>query len=184
MDRKSDSFLQLPIAVVGRIDVGRLVREMEGLEAFLQQAVIREPGTSVKLPKTSKLLDDMIEINKLNVLHPADRVRLSDYLKMVYKQAPTIHMSFSADPSVLFQQRLMTWLRQEIHPMVLVQLGLQPNIGAGCVMRTTNKYFDMSLRSRFSDSRELLMAALQGVTTEPAPATPATPTVAVPGAVT
>jgi F0F1-type ATP synthase delta subunit len=59
--------------------------------------------------------------------------------------------------------------------MVLVQIGLQPNLGAGCVVRTTNKYFDMSLRTKFFDSRDKLRAVLKAPAAEPAPAQTATP---------
>lgn len=176
MDRSSDAFFQLPVNAIGRIDIGRLVREMDALDNFMAQAAIREPGTALKMPKTSKLLDDIIQINRLNVLLEPDRQRLALFLKTVYKDAPIMHMSFSADPSAMFMQRLMTWIRQEIHPLVLVQIGLQPNIGAGCVIRTNNKYFDMSLRSRFMESRDLLAVALNGqVQPTKQPASPVAP---------
>ena len=64
-------------------------------------------------------------------------------------------MSFSADPSVTFLTKLMTWLRQEIHPQVLLTVGLQPTIGAGCILRTTNRYFDFSLRQDFANKRTM-----------------------------
>jgi len=74
-------------------------------------------------------------------------------------------MSFNADPSPLFSQRLVTWLRQEIHPQVLVQTGLQPSLGAGCTLRTTNQFFDFSLREHFKQNRQLLVQKIAG--TEP-----------------
>lgn len=162
MDHNDSNFLRLPNAVIGRVDVGRLVREMEALDNFLSQAAIRQPGTAVKLPKTSRVLDETIQLNQLNVLRDDERKRLNDFLQAVYKEAPMVHISFSADPSSFFMQRLMAWLRQEIHPLVLVQVGLQPNLGAGCVIRTDNRYFDFSLRNRFTEKRDLLMVKLRG----------------------
>ncbi len=179
MDHKTDSYLQLPIMVIGRIDVGRLLREIEALNNFMAAAAIREPGTSIKPPKTSRLFDEIIEINSLNVLLETDRARLLDFLQTVYKEAPLMHISFGADPSPLFMQRLMTWMRQNIHTLVLVQIGLQPNIGAGCVIRTNNKYFDLSLRTRFLESRDKLAVALRG---ESKPDVPETSVTAVPTA--
>lgn len=158
----NDSFLILPLGVISRVDIGRLLREVELLTGFLQQAAIRQPGTSIKLPKTSRMLDEIIQVNQLNVLIEADCARLKSFLESVKKQAPVMHMSFSADPSPLFSQRLVEYLRKEIHPLVLVQVGLQPNIGAGCVVRTTNHYFDFSLRQRFTNNRELLAMKLKG----------------------
>lgn len=170
--------LTLPVQVASRVDVGRLLREVEALDNFLSQSAIREPGTPVKLPKTSRLLDEFIMGNKLNALHAADRKRMRDFLANVRTKAPVLHMSFSADPSPSFIQKLMTWLRQEIHPMVLLQVGLQPNIGAGAVLRTTNKHFDFSLRQRFKKERDNLVARLDTIAEKPGPAvsTPAATT--------
>lgn len=162
MDRSTQQYYILPVAVVGRVDVGRLVRELEAVDNFLNQAAIRQPGTAVQLPKTSRLLDEILLMNKVNTFQELERRRLADFLRNVYEKAPTLHMSFSADPSPLFMQRLMTWLRREIHPLVLVQVGLQPNIGAGCVVRTDNKHFDFSLRNRFGERRDMLMQVLRG----------------------
>ena len=64
----------------------------------------------------------------------------------------------------MFQQKLITWIRQQIHPYTLLQVGLHPSIGAGCIVRTTNKFFDFSLRHRFSDQRMLLISKLRGDT--------------------
>lgn len=160
----NQEILILPLGVVSKVDVGRLVREGEALNDFLNQAAIRTPGTPMQLPKTSKLLDETINANKLNVLQEADRARLIAFIHEVKAKAPIIHISFSADPSPLFLQRLMTWLRAEIHPLVLLQVGLQPNMGAGCVLRTTNQYFDFSLRNRFAERSDVLAAKIRSAT--------------------
>lgn len=155
-------FLALPNSVIGRVDVGRLLREAEALDNFLNQAAVRQPGTVMSIPKISKLLDETIMNNRINVLVEAERNRLLHFLMEVYGRAPLLHISFSSDPSPAFMMKLITWLRQEIHPLVLVQVGLQPNMGAGCVLRTTNKYFDFSLRQRFAQKRDILSQRLRG----------------------
>ncbi len=111
------------------------------------------------------MLDELLQNNKINALVEVDRKRLLNFLMTVRAKAPIIHMSFSADPSPAFTQKLITWLRENVHPLVLLQVGLQPNIGAGCIVRTTNKYFDLSLRQHFANQQELLMVKLHGVTT-------------------
>lgn len=161
---KTDAYLILPVSAVGRIDVGRLLREVESLDSFLAQAEVRQPGTAVKMPRTTKVLDDMLQMNNLNFLLPEDRTRLLHFLMEVYGKAPVIHISFSADPSPQFLLKLVTWLRQEIHPLLLLQVGMQPNMGAGCIVRTTNKYFDFSLRQRFYERRMILAHRLKGFT--------------------
>lgn len=165
----AEKTLQLPVSVVSRVDVGRLLREVEAIDSFLKQSELREPGTPVKLPKTSRLFDEVVQINKVNVLHEDERLQLHHFLQDVKSKAPTLHMSFSADPAPAFTQRLITWLRAEIHPVVLLQVGLQPNIGAGCVVRTTNKYFDFSLRSRMKSKGDVLAQLMKtNVTAKPA----------------
>lgn len=162
MDR-NEKTLTLPVSIVSRVDISRILREVEVLNDFLDQSKLRQPGEPTKLPRTSRLLDEVVEVNGINVLNQEERERLHSFLKEVKDRAPAMHMSFSADPSPLFIKRLVTWLRDEIHPMVLIQIGLQPNIGAGCVVRTTNKYFDLSLRSRLSDSRDILLQKMKGI---------------------
>jgi hypothetical protein len=156
----NDTSLVLPVTVSSRSDVGRLLRDVEALDDFMHQTTIRSPGTSLKLPKSSRLLDELSSSNQLNMLRAEDRQRIKIFLTVVKAKAPVLHMSFSADPSPLFLERLMTYVRREIHPLALVHTGLQPTIGAGCILRTTNKYFDFSLRQRFLAQRELLLEKL------------------------
>jgi hypothetical protein len=157
--------LLLPVSVVGPTDVVRLVRELEALDDVMLQMELREAGTpAAKLPKTSKLLDQMAHENGLNLLTKEDRTGLRLYLEDIRKHAPVMNISFSSDPSASFLDRLMSWLRQEIHPSVLLTIGLQPNIGAGCIVRTTNKQFDFSLRQDFANKRELLLKRIAGET--------------------
>lgn len=153
MVRSQKSMMVLPSSVVSRIDVGRLQREVEALDEFLTQMKLRTGGKAVKMPRTTRFLDETTEVNKINLLLKEDRRRLLAFLTAVKVKAPVMHMSFSSDPSPLFMQKLITWLRGEIHPLVLIQIGLQPNVGAGAVVRTTNAFFDFSLRHRFSEKR-------------------------------
>lgn len=152
--------LILPISITSRVDVGRLLREVGTLEDFLQQAAIRNPGASAKLPKTSRLCDEFVTLNGLNTLHESDRRRMQEFLNELKTHAPLIHASFGVDPSPVFLQRFVEWIRKEIHPYALIRVGLQPNIGAGCVIRTTNKQFDFSIRQHFKRQRPLLLASL------------------------
>lgn len=154
--------LQLPVSIVGLIDVGRVLREVEHLEGVMQSQAIRSEGHAVAgSPQVSQLLDETIQLNRLDMTNHAHRQQLHAFLLDVKKSAPKVHMSFSANPSTRFIAELTTWLRKNIHPLVLVAIGLQPGIGAGCVLRTTNKYFDMSLSKSFGDSRAILMKYLR-----------------------
>lgn len=155
--------LVLPLQVTGLVDVGRLLRELEMLDNALLQLGLRKGDEEVKMPKTSRLMDHLIAENHLNLLQQVDRDKLKKFLETVRQHSPIIHMSFSADPNPAFNEKIMAYLRSEIHPLVLVTIGLQPNIGAGCVMQTTNKFFDMSLKKDFEGKRELLLSSIHGV---------------------
>jgi hypothetical protein len=150
----------LPVLVSSPVDIGRLIREVETIDESLQQLALRKGGTEVKMPKTTQLMDQLIALNKLNLLLPEDRNLLHQFLIYIKEKAPVLHVSFSADPNTAFIEKLMAWLRREINPLVLMTIGLQPNIGAGCVIRSTNKYFDLSLKQDFASKTDLLRAAL------------------------
>lgn len=159
---KAENRIELPFSAVTRADIGRLLRETESVDNFLRQAAIRQPGTTVKLPRTSRLYDEIIAANKLNMLQESDRQNLYTSLQQIYKESPVLHMSFGTDPSPIFLQKLIRWIRQNIHPQALLQIGLVPNIGAGCVVRTNNKFYNFSLRERFTEARPMLISKLQG----------------------
>jgi F0F1-type ATP synthase delta subunit len=159
-----DLGVQLPPIVVGKSDLTRLRRELESLEEYLHQAALRkESPETLKLPKTSRLLDEFTQLNKFNLLHRADHERAKMLLEQTATKAPQLHVSFSVEPSSAFMAKLVTWMRQNIHPQALVQVGLQPSIAAGCIVRTANKQFDLSLRQSFENHKGLLTEQLRSV---------------------
>ncbi len=170
----------LPISVASPVDLGRLIRELEAIDNTLSQSAIRTGAESTELPKLSELLAQTVELNKLDLLQAGQRTLLLQFLMSIRERAPRLHMSFSADPSPQFSAKLTSWLREQVHPLVLLTFGLQPNIGAGCVVRTTNKYFDFSLGASLTKNRSLVMESLREAIGQPpavAVASPAGPAV-------
>ena len=155
------SQIQLPVQVIGPVDVNRLIREVEGLNDFMMQSAIRMPGSSMKLPRTSRLFDEFIAVNHFNMLQTADRRAAATFLQSIKQQAPVIHMSFASDPTAAFTVKIVMWLRANIHPYLLIQIGLEPRIAAGCIVRTPNKQFDFSLRRHFIAQRDQLINVLK-----------------------
>jgi F0F1-type ATP synthase delta subunit len=151
----------LPLQVISPVDVGRLLRELEKLDEALRQQQLRAAVAQPVVMTATKLLNITAASNKIDLLDTAQRTVLKQFLTAVRSQAPVLHMSFSTDPSPVFLNRLITWLRLEIHPLILLTVGLQPTIGAGCILRTTNHQFDFSLRKHFQDRYDLLASALQ-----------------------
>lgn len=151
--------LQLPLLVSSLVDIGRLKRELEVIDNVMLQSKLRESG-QVALPKPSHLMEQTVQLNKLNLAEETHRKVLDQFLELIRKKAPTIHMSFSADPPQSFIEQIMAWLRREIHPQILLTIGMQPNIGAGAIVRTANKQFDFSLRKDFESKRDILAKSL------------------------
>jgi hypothetical protein len=172
-DPQAENNLQLPVPVFGIVEVRRLKRELEALEEYMLQGNIREPGKQTSLPRVSRLLEALATDNGRNLLQPTHRQELKTFLEDTEHSAPTIHISFASDPSSAFTGRLVKWLRANIHPVILLQTGLQPTIAAGCVVRTANHSFDFSLRQRFTGQRALLLQALEAQAPVVAPSAPA-----------
>ncbi|HEV7454798.1 MAG TPA: hypothetical protein VGO07_06080 [Candidatus Saccharimonadales bacterium] len=160
-EQAAESKLRLPALVFGRVEVRRLKRELETLNEFVSQAEIREPGKQPPIPRVSRLLEALATDNGLQLLQAAHRAQLRQFLTVVEKDAPNIHISFAIDPSAAFTSKMVNWMRANVHPFALLEVGLQPTIAAGCIIRTNNKVFDFSLREHFADAEGLLMKALE-----------------------
>jgi len=159
----------LPTLMSSPADVARVRRELEALDNYLQTQRLREPGVPMpRLPKLSRNLDELAQTNQLNLLHRTVRQELGQYLDYLRTQAPVIHISFASDPSSASLQKIVVWLRQNIGQDVLVRVGLQPGIVAGCTVRTTNRYFDFSLRKHLEGQHAFLLDALTPRADEPA----------------
>lgn len=173
-ERETKQELKLPVLVFGVAEVRRLKRELEALEDFVRASEIREPGKQAALPRVSRLLDALATDNSRNLLQEEDRKEMYQFLAGIESKAPTIHVSFASDPSSSFVAKLVTWLRGNIDPSILLQIGLQPTIAAGCVVRTPNKQFDLSLRQNLTEQRGKLIEALDAISKTEAPKVPAT----------
>jgi hypothetical protein len=149
----------LPLSIVEPIDIGRLLREVNKLDDSLHQDSLR--GTKPAKVQISEKLAELTKANSLEITEASDRKQLLSFLEELKTKAPVMHISFASEPSDKFKAGLITWLRTEIHPMVLVIVGLEPNIGAGCTVRTNNKYFNLSLSERLKKNRVLLVSGIK-----------------------
>lgn len=148
------------VATIG--DVGRMQRELAEVDNFLGQANVRQPGAPTVLPKTSQIFTELVASNTLNLLVQKDRDELASFLQALRMNAPVVHMSFSSEPSPLFGQKMVTWIRKNLHLYGLLQIGLVPGMGMGAMVRTTNKIYNFGLKDRFIQKKPLLMEAIRG----------------------
>ncbi len=153
--------LKLPVGVVGPGDMRKLKRELETLEDTLQQMRLRTNAPVAKLPRSSRVLEEFAATNRLNLLLPDDRQRMAAYVAQTIKSAPVLHISFAAEASRKFTTEIVLWLRSNLQADILLDIGLEPNIAAGCIVRTPSKQYDFSLRARFADHADLLAEKLR-----------------------
>lgn len=153
----------LPNGLVSSIDLSRMVRELTALDESISQTSLRAPGEPTRLAATGATLEELAGANKVQLTDQKQRMQLLELLKGFQKHAPRIHMSLAAEPTAKFTEKIVIWMRKNIHPLVLLEIGLQPNIAAGCIVRTNNKMFDMSLRHCFTEKRSLLVEKIAEV---------------------
>jgi F0F1-type ATP synthase delta subunit len=132
------------------------MRELTALSDFFISSQARTPGTNVQPPRLSRSLDQLAQTNKINLLEDTQRRQLYKELNEVLGRAPLIHMSFASEASPKALDKVVAWLRSNIHPQTLLQVGLQPTIAAGCIVRTTNRVFDLSLRTHLREQEPYL----------------------------
>lgn len=171
--------IKLPERLVSSVDLSRTMRELKAVDDWLNQAALRGSGQAVTIPKTSTTLEELATLNGISLLDKAHREQLLAVLSAFSEHAPRIHMSFAVEPSAPFTRRMITWMRTSVNPVILLEIGLQPTLAAGCTVRTTNKLFDLSLRHRFTDSRLMLVESIAKSTVD-APKTPVVSATAAP----
>lgn len=147
----------LPESLYARSEVNRLLRELEAIEESVHAAKARPEEQ--KTP--SRLLQQIIDANVHDGVSPSYQ-ELTRVLTKLHDSAPVVQLSFATNPTSEFMARIVGWFRSEVHPYVMVQIGLQPSIAAGCVVRTPNQYFDLTMRKHFQEKRDVLVRQLKG----------------------
>jgi hypothetical protein len=154
--------LKIPSSLTSKSDIMRLQRELNSLNDFFAGSAARPAGAPQQPPKTTKLLDELSSANELNLLDAGHRKALTDELEWLVQNAPVVHFSFATEPTPRAVEPIVTWLRQNIHELCLVQTGVAPAIAAGCILRTPNKMFDMSMRVYLEKQSHLLNQLIAG----------------------
>ena len=152
---------KLPLGVVGKSELRRLAMELDRLDDYFVKAAAQKNDNQAAPPVTH-LLDEISKLNSVNLLEAGQRKKLGEALNEIIKQAPALSISFASEPSPQAVQRLLAWFRDNIHPQALLQIGLQPAIAAGCILRTPNKIFDLSISASLSRDITYLTRLING----------------------
>jgi len=152
--------LKLPIILASRQDITHVHRELRVFLDLVSQSILRHDNP-VQYPGISATLRALATENQVDLRNEAACKELLGRLEKLKNEAPTLHLSFPIDPSAEVMKKLIVWFRQEIDPRIVIQIGLQPTIAAGIVLRTPNHQFDFSLRQHLYRNREKLKEALE-----------------------
>lgn len=150
--------LVLPSSIISTFDVARVLSELEHLDDMLTTNRVRRHigSRSITMPPLSEQLSDVLEQNELTLSKSASRSALLRQFRTLKNQAPIIHMTFAVEADRESLGQIVQWLRQEVHPQVVIAVGLQPALVAGVYVRTTNRILDLSLRGALRNGRAIL----------------------------
>ncbi|HEX5395308.1 MAG TPA: hypothetical protein VFW52_03105 [Candidatus Saccharimonadales bacterium] len=154
--------IKIPTAIVGQTDINRVLREIGALDDFFLSASARTAGTNITPPRITYMLQQTARENGLNLMESAHRTELKQKLTEALKTAPVLHISFATEPPPRITDSILSWLRSNVHRHTMLVIGLQPTIAAGCVLRSSNKIFDMSLRAHLHKQEDYLVRLIQG----------------------
>lgn len=163
---KTATEFALPLSIVSKADVSRLVREVEQIDNELTTAAVRARAGSPAAPQPviSGQLKDFLELNKLQLaVSTQARTDLLKRLRALKDKAPVIHMTFASTVDGASLQQLVAWLRSSVHAQAVLEIGLQPALVGGVHIRTPNQIHDFSLRSKLEGQHELLVKQLEAL---------------------
>ena len=152
---------QIPTSIVTMQDIGRLQRELSAINDFFAASANRQAGQQASLPKTTADLENLSRKYGCNLLQQADRTRLGQELVRIRVQAVAIDISFAAIPSKPFLQKILAWFRANIDPNIVINVGHQPSIASGCIVRTAQNTYDLSFGRKLAQAKPTLVELLK-----------------------
>ena len=155
----------LPQSLISKLDVARLLSEVERIDNELTTASVRAKANAAQQPQPvlSSVLEEFLVQNQLTLVNPRDRTELIKQLRLLKDKVPVVHMTFAvpADPESL--QKIASWLRSSVHPQAVISVGLQPALVAGVYLRTPNRIHDLSVRAKIEGGHSILMKELESL---------------------
>lgn len=155
----------LPPSVVSKIDVSRLVNEVELIDNELTAAKVRSKlgSKAYAEPVMSEQLRDFLSDNKLTLEDGHERTTLIKQLRELKSKVPIIHMTFATTADHKSLSQLADWVRTSVHPQAVIAVGLQPALVGGVYIRTPNHVHDFTIRGRLEAQRHQLVEDLEAL---------------------
>jgi len=122
---------------------------IEDLDRYAAALERRDRGSKAALPELSTEASDLLGEIKGADSNRADVVRaLVVELQRHLEVAPKVAITLAAPPPRGLKAELVEWLRANTVPEAMVEFLVNPDIAGGMVVRTANKIFDFSFRSK------------------------------------
>lgn len=155
----------LPPSIVTRVDVSRLVAELERLDSDL---VTRDVHIKIDQPVTEQLtfseqLSDFFAANSIEIGDSVQRGELIRQVRRLKDMAPIVHVTFAIPADIDSLRQLVSWLRQSVHPQSIMMVGLQPSLIGGVYVRTPNHVHDFSMRAKLAGHRHLITEEVEAL---------------------
>ena len=154
MERKA--LLKLPVILTTKQDVTHVHRELQNFCDLVVQSFARHEKP-IKYPPISDSLRALAVDNQINLHEEKACKTLLGDIEELKNSLIIMHISFPNDPPPDILQKIVTWLRKEFSPIIVIQVGLQPSIAAGIILRTPNRQYDFSLRQHLYKNRDKLI---------------------------
>lgn len=164
-DVKDSAEFTLPSSIISKVDISRLVREFETVDNALTSKDVRNKAHASEedMPAMSPQLSAFLESNPVDLNNSGARSEYIKQLRLLKKNVHTMNMTFAvvADPESL--QQLSAWVRESIHPQIVIETHLQPGLVAGMYLRSQNHVFDFSVRNALKSKRGELKKELEAL---------------------
>lgn len=149
---QSKSGLILPTAIATKSDLVNVLRNLEEvLDASVENSIRSGEGVDfVSRADVSSNLAELVKVNQLEVSVQTLQA-LKVWLNHLKEHAPVVRFTFANDPNQQFLAGIVEWLRKNSGQFVLIRYGIQPSIAAGCLMYTSRRRYDFSLRQNILD---------------------------------
>ena len=117
----------------------------------------------VKNTVVSNNLQDLAVTNDLSELNTVLVKKLLVFVDTVLKEAPEISLSLASLPNAEERSELVSWLRGKLNSQLMMHIIIQPDLLAGCMLRTESGVHDWSLRTALESNQEKLIKRLANV---------------------
>lgn len=155
--------LRLPPSIGGLRELRRAIRELEAAENALVSGQIKNKAglapASLELPK---LAEELLTLNKLEVRSSADLAGLRKALDQMSGTSPRCKFIFAGDVDAPFLARLVSWMRDNVSPQLLVDVTVSPPIAGGFILETPVRRYDFSWRRLFDTQGSRFADLLRG----------------------